>query len=71
VQPIDKRWIFQDRDVDGLLSKMLSVEGQNIDRATFLKIFQTIDKNADGVCDIDELTVCNAAPLEVPAALIC
>ncbi len=71
MQPSDKRWILQDRDVDGLLSKMLSVEGQTIDKATFLKIFHTIDKNADGVCDIDELTVSNAVPLEIPPALIC
>ena len=55
------RLSLQDRDVDGLLSKILSMEGRNTDKATFLKIFQSIDKNGDGVCDIDELTVCNGS----------
>jgi hypothetical protein len=45
--------------VDGLLSKILSLEGYSADedKDTYLKIFKTIDTDGTGSCSIDELTV--------------
>ena len=64
-------FLLQDRDADGLLSKILNSEGRmNDDKPTFLKIFQSIDTNGDGICSIDELTVSITASFEIlPAAI--
>jgi hypothetical protein len=66
-----KDFLLQDRDVDSLLSRILSSEGRmNDDRASFLRIFRSIDKNGDGVCSIDELTVGYEGSFEIPPAAI-
>ncbi len=63
--------ILQDRDVDGLLSRLLNLEeSTNADRTHFLKIFESIDKSGDGRCTRSELTVGNTAPLDVRAATL-
>ena len=45
--------------MDGLLSKILSLEGYSAeeDKDTYLKIFKTIDTDGTGSCSVDEMTV--------------
>ncbi len=54
---------MQDREVDGLLSKLLNLDGStNDDKASFQEIFESIDKSGDGRCTRNELSVRGTAP---------
>jgi hypothetical protein len=50
----------QDRDADGVLSKIFNTFGQENaadEKATLQKIFGTIDADGTGSCSTEELTV--------------
>jgi hypothetical protein len=51
---------MQDRDADGLLSKIAPIIGAkdpNSEMEAYQKLFHTIDTDGTGCCSVDELSV--------------